>query len=363
MAEEEKNQAEEETSEAGAGDEAPEAPAEPEAAEEAAEPEATEEEAAEEPAEPEAADEPAEREAAQEEAAEEAPQESASKEAPAAEASGGVVDDLDPKAKRRLERSRASGPPGAPRAPGERATERAEKRRASGERRRRYRAARRRKRGERGAGTPPAPREPGPKKVRQGTVVSAGGDKTITVEIAVVRRHRTYEKVVRRTSRLHAHDEANQAQEGDVVRVVESRPLSRTKRWRLLEVLEKARVIQQETRLRVADNSGAREILCIRVKGGHHRRYASVGDVITATVKQAAPHGGVRKGEVVQAVVVRTKKQLGRSDGTYIAFDENAAVLIDPQRNPRGTRIFGPVARELRERNFMKIVSLAPEVL
>ena len=152
-----------------------------------------------------------------------------------------MVPDLDPKARRRLERSRASGPPGPARTPEERAAERAEKHRASGERRRRYRAARRRKRGEPGAGTPPAPREPGPKKVRQGTVVSAGGDKTITVEIAVVRRHPTYEKVVRRTSRLHAHDEANQAQEGDVVRVVESRPLSRTKRWRLLEVLEKAR--------------------------------------------------------------------------------------------------------------------------
>jgi large subunit ribosomal protein L14 len=122
-------------------------------------------------------------------------------------------------------------------------------------------------------------------------------------------------------------------------------------------------VIQQETKLRVADNSGAREILCIRIKGGSHRRYAGVGDVITATVKQATPRGGVRKGEVVQAVVVRTRKQLGRSDGTYISFDENAAVLIDPQHNPRGTRIFGPVARELRERNFMKIVSLAPEVL
>jgi large subunit ribosomal protein L14 len=122
-------------------------------------------------------------------------------------------------------------------------------------------------------------------------------------------------------------------------------------------------MIQQETRLRVADNSGAREILCIRVKGGSHRRYAGVGDVITATVKQASPQGGVRKGEVVQAVVVRTRKQFGRSDGTYISFDENAAVLIDPQNNPRGTRIFGPVARELRERNFMKIVSLAPEVL
>jgi large subunit ribosomal protein L14 len=122
-------------------------------------------------------------------------------------------------------------------------------------------------------------------------------------------------------------------------------------------------VIQQESKVKVADNSGAREILCIRVKGGSHRRYAGVGDVITATVKQATPHGGVRKGEVVQAVVVRTSKQLGRSDGTYISFDENAAVLIDPQNNPRGTRIFGPVARELRERNFMKIVSLAPEVL
>jgi large subunit ribosomal protein L14 len=122
-------------------------------------------------------------------------------------------------------------------------------------------------------------------------------------------------------------------------------------------------LIQQETRLRVADNSGAREILCVRVKGGSHRRYAGVGDVITATVKAAAPQAGVRKGEVVQAVVVRTRKQFGREDGTYIAFDENAAVLIDPQHNPRGTRIFGPVARELRERNFMKIVSLAPEVL
>jgi large subunit ribosomal protein L14 len=122
-------------------------------------------------------------------------------------------------------------------------------------------------------------------------------------------------------------------------------------------------VIQQETRVKVADNSGARELLCIRVKGGSHRRYAGVGDVITATVKQASPQGGVRKGEVVQAVVVRTRKQFGRPDGTYISFDENAVVLIDPQNNPRGTRIFGPVARELRERNFMRIVSLAPEVL
>ena len=122
-------------------------------------------------------------------------------------------------------------------------------------------------------------------------------------------------------------------------------------------------MIQNETRLRVADNTGAREILCIRVKGGSRRRYAYVGDVITATVKTATPQGTVKKGDVVKAVVVRTRKEFGREDGTYIAFDENAAVIIDVANNPRGTRIFGPVARELRERNFMKIVSLAPEVL
>src|SRR5207248_8703575 len=122
-------------------------------------------------------------------------------------------------------------------------------------------------------------------------------------------------------------------------------------------------MIQNESRMRVADNSGAREILVIRVRGGSRRRYAGVGDVVTATVKQATPQGSVRKGDVVSAVVVRTKKSYGRDDGSYIAFDENAAVLIDNQNNPRGSRIFGPVARELRERNFMKTISLAPEVL
>ena len=122
-------------------------------------------------------------------------------------------------------------------------------------------------------------------------------------------------------------------------------------------------MIQQETRVRVADNTGARTLLCIRVMGGSHRRYARVGDIIVGTVKSASPQGAVKKGEVVRAVVVRTKKPQGRNDGTSIAFDENAAVIIDNQRNPRGTRIFGPVARELREMNFMKIVSLAPEVL
>ncbi|RJQ42641.1 MAG: 50S ribosomal protein L14 [Gaiellales bacterium] len=122
-------------------------------------------------------------------------------------------------------------------------------------------------------------------------------------------------------------------------------------------------MIQVESRVKVADNTGARELLCIRIKGGSHRRYARVGDTIVGTVKAAIPGGSVKKGEVVQAVIVRTKKELGRKDGTYIAFDENAAVLIDQANNPRGTRIFGPVARELRDKNFMKIVSLAPEVL
>ena len=122
-------------------------------------------------------------------------------------------------------------------------------------------------------------------------------------------------------------------------------------------------MIQQESRLKVADNSGARELLCIRVLGGSRRRYARVGDIIVASVKEAAPGAAVKKGEVVRAVVVRTAKETRRSDGSTIKFDENAAVIINDQGNPRGTRIFGPVARELRERDFMRIVSLAPEVL
>jgi large subunit ribosomal protein L14 len=122
-------------------------------------------------------------------------------------------------------------------------------------------------------------------------------------------------------------------------------------------------VIQQETRCRVADNTGAKEVLCIRVLGGSGRRYAGVGDVIVGTVKDALPGGAVKKGEVVRAVVVRTAKERRRPDGSYIRFDDNAVVIITDQRNPRGTRIFGPVARELREKRFMKIISLAPEVL
>jgi len=122
-------------------------------------------------------------------------------------------------------------------------------------------------------------------------------------------------------------------------------------------------MIQQESRLRVADNTGAKEVLVIRVLGGSGRRYGSLGDTVVATVKDATPGGSVKKGEVVKAVVVRTKKENRRADGTYIRFDDNACVIINDQLQPRGTRIFGPVGRELRDKNFMRIVSLAPEVL
>ena len=122
-------------------------------------------------------------------------------------------------------------------------------------------------------------------------------------------------------------------------------------------------MIQQESRLAVADNSGAKEVLCIRVLGGSKRRYARIGDKIVVSVKSAIPGGNVKKGDVSKAVVVRTKKEYRRPDGSYIRFDENAAVLINDQQQPRGTRIFGPVGRELRDRRFMRIVSLAPEVL
>ena len=122
-------------------------------------------------------------------------------------------------------------------------------------------------------------------------------------------------------------------------------------------------MIQQESRLKVADNSGAREVLCIKVLGGSGRKTANIGDIIVCSVKQATPGGVVKKGEVVKAVIVRTKSGVGRADGSYIKFDENAAVIVREDKSPRGTRIFGPVARELREKQFMKIVSLAPEVL
>ena len=212
------------------------------------------------------------------------------------------------------------------------------------------------------------------RKTRVGKVVSDKMDKTIVVAIEDNVKHPLYKKIVKRTYKLKAHDENNECNIGDRVKVMETRPLSKDKRWRLVEIIEKAKyfclvgkenkgMIQQESRLRVADNTGAKEILCIRVLGGSTRRYANIGDVIVATVKDATPGGVVKKGDVVRAVVVRTKKGARRKDGSYIKFDENAAVIIKDDMNPRGTRIFGPVARELRDKKFMKIVSLAPEVL
>jgi len=122
-------------------------------------------------------------------------------------------------------------------------------------------------------------------------------------------------------------------------------------------------MVQQQTKLKVADNTGAKEIMCIRCLGGSHRKFAGVGDVIVASVKSAIPNGMVKKGDVVKAVIVRTKKPIRRADGSYVRFDENAAVIIKEDKNPRGTRIFGPIARELRDGEYMKILSLAPEVL
>ena len=205
------------------------------------------------------------------------------------------------------------------------------------------------------------------RKVREGVVVSSGMDKTAVVAVIERVRHPKYKKTVLQTKKLYAHDEANDVNVGDRVRVdgdppgVEDQALAGRRSSRAGEVTSP--MIQQESRLRVADNSGAKEVLVIKVLGGTRRRYASIGDVFVATVKDAIPGAGVKKGEVVKCVVVRTKKEKRRPDGSYIRFDENAAVLIRDDNTPRGTRIFGPVGRELRDRRFMRIVSLAPEVL
>ena len=206
------------------------------------------------------------------------------------------------------------------------------------------------------------------RKTRVGKVVSDKMDKTIVVAIADSVQHPLYKKIIKRTYKLKAHDENNECRVGDTVEVMETRPLSKDKRWRLVEIIEKAKsggahMIQQETFLRAADNSGAKELKCIRVLGGSARKYGNIGDIIVCSVRKCTPGGGVKKGQVVKAVIVRSRKGLRRADGSYIRFDENAAVIIREDKNPQGTRIFGPVARELRDKDFMKILSLAPEVL
>ena len=207
------------------------------------------------------------------------------------------------------------------------------------------------------------------RKTRIGQVVSDKMDKTIVVAVEDSYQHPLYKKTMKRTYKLKAHDENNECGIGDTVEVMETRPLSKDKRWRLLRIIEKAKeggrttMIQAESYLKVADNTGAREIHTIRVLGGSKRKFGNIGDVIVASVRKATPGGQVKKGDVVKAVIVRTKRGIRREDGTYVRFDENAAVIIKEDKNPRGTRIFGPVARELRERDFMKILSLAPEVI
>jgi large subunit ribosomal protein L14 len=206
------------------------------------------------------------------------------------------------------------------------------------------------------------------RKVRVGLVVSDKMDKTVVVRIDRRMPHPQYGKMVTRTRKLKAHDEENSAKLGDTVRIMETRPLSKDKRWRVVEIVERARsgdtaMIQQESVVKVADNSGAKRALVIRVLGGTRRRYAGLGDRVIVAVKDALPNGTVKKSDVAKAVVVRTVKETRRKDGSYIRFDENAVVIINDNGEPKATRIFGPVARELREKRYMKIVSLAPEVL
>ena len=202
-------------------------------------------------------------------------------------------------------------------------------------------------------------------------MVSDKMDKTVVVAVEDRVKHPLYGKVLRRTNKLKAHDErtppASATASCSWRPARSARPSaggsSRSSRRPKLRPRKELDVIQQESRLKVADNTGAKEILCIRVLGGSGRRYAGIGDIIVATVKDAIPGGNVKKGEVVKAVVVRTVKERRRPDGSYIKFDENAAVIIKDDSEPRGTRIFGPVGRELRDKRFMQIVSLAPEVL
>jgi len=201
-----------------------------------------------------------------------------------------------------------------------------------------------------------------------GKVVSTKMDSTVSVLVTRLISHPVYKKRIKKYKKYLAHLSTIVPKEGDIVRIVSTKPISKNKRWQVNEILQESKIlgwdlIQQETRLKVADNTGAKEILCFKVLGGSGRKYASVGDQIVITVKKAIPGGMVSKGEVHRAVVVRTKKEYGRNDGSSIRFDDNAAVLLNSQGEPRGTRIFGPVGRELRESGYMRIISLAPEVL
>ncbi len=215
------------------------------------------------------------------------------------------------------------------------------------------------------------------RKTKVGIVVSNAMTKTVVVQVERTVQDPIFKKYVRRKNKFMAHDESGKCKQGDTVEIMECRPLSRHKRWCVTRMVKQQKLpeageggksrgfemIQQQTILDVADNSGARRIMCIKVLGGTRRRYATIGDVIVVTIKEAAPNARVKKGEIKRAVIVRTKKEIKRGDGSTIRFDENSAVLINEAGEPVGTRIFGPVARELRAKKYTKIISLAPEVL
>ena len=236
------------------------------------------------------------------------------------------------------------------------------------------------------------------KNEKVGEVVSTKMEKTIVVEVSRRVPHPLYKRIVSKRKKFYAHDETGDAKMGDIVRIIECRPLSKLKRWRLDGIVRRAAaggrgaggagcqsvnaeawpnrerlltlklyrrflMIGMRTILEVADNSGARRLSCILPRGGDLGLRAGLGDVITASVKEAAPDSAIKKGKVVRCVIVRMRKETRRKDGTYIRFDSNAAVLINEVGEPVGTRVFGPVARELRDKKFMKIVSLAPEVI
>ena len=196
------------------------------------------------------------------------------------------------------------------------------------------------------------------KKVLKGKVVSSKNNKTIVVQVVRKFQHPFYGKVISRTKKYHAHDESNKFKEGDIVEIIECAPISKKK-----NLGGNGEMIQNHTELKVADNTGARRVECIKVLGGSKRRYAGVGDLIVVSVKDAIPKGKVKKGSVHRAVVVRTRKEIFRDDGSKIQFDSNAVVLTDEKGEPIGTRIFGPVTRELRAKGHTKIISLAPEVI
>ncbi len=215
------------------------------------------------------------------------------------------------------------------------------------------------------AATPAADAQTSRRNEKVGLVVSTKMQKTIVVEIEMRKAHPKYKRVMKSNKKFYAHDEQNSARVGDVVRIREARPLSKLKRWSLEEIVPRRRTmsVQMRTILDVADNSGARKLQVILPLGGGLGKKAGLGDIVTAAVKEASPDGTVKKGKVVKAVIVRTRKEYRRRDGTYIRFDQNAAVVINDAMEPVGTRVFGPVARELREKKFLKIVSLAPEVI